>query len=117
MSCNGAHIRLEVAAAGANGMRNACTQIMDLSRHGLGSSPRSANDANGPAANAIRKPQPDTVYDRRPTIGSHDQESFFARSFLQSNFIFEQDVVAVEKNVFIEIKRFTRHTRRVATRN
>src|SRR5258706_11003682 len=92
-------------------------QLVDVSRHRLRPGPRSAYQADRSAADTVGKSQPDSVYDRSTAVRPHDKQTFFARRLLQRNFIFKRDVIAVKKNVLIEIKSFARDVCSIAARH
>ena len=84
---------------------------------GRDDSHRLAAFARGLAAHAIGEPEAHAVHDRGAAIRPHDEQAAFARRVLQSHFVVEADVVAVQEDVFAEIQRLACHAGRVPPRH
>ena len=90
---------MEVTAAGADGVRDAATESMHEGRHFLDAGSRGADHADGPATNAVREAEADTVDDRRPALRPHDEQAAPARPALERSLVVQRDAIAEEKHV------------------
>src|SRR6185295_6007952 len=90
---------VEVAAPGADRVRDSATEPMDQGCQLLNARPRGADHADGAAANPVGEAQTDPVDDRRPAFGSHDQEPTISRAALEGDLVVDRDAVTEEKHV------------------
>src|SRR4029453_16857815 len=70
---------MEVATAGADGVRDAAAESMHEARHFLDAGSGGADHADGSAANAVREAEADAVDDGRSALRAHDEEAAPAR--------------------------------------
>src|SRR5687767_11503237 len=88
-----------------------------MSGYSLEPGSRSADQSDRSAPDAVGKSQANPVDDRCATVRSQHEQAFVAGGPLQCNFIFERDIVTIEKNVLVEIQGIAGHSSRISTGN
>ena len=90
---------VHIAAAGADGLRYAATEAVDLRRHFLQAGARSGDDANGAAAHDVGKAQRHAVDDGGAAIGPHHQQALARTDFFDRLLLFDGHVVAEHEHM------------------
>ena len=112
-----ADLLLEVAPAGADHLGEPLTEFVYLNGDFLGSGSRGADHADLPPPDGVGKAQGFAVDDRRTAVRTHHQQAFFDSFLLESQFVFNRDVVREEHHVQPCVKRFVDFRRGIFTRD
>ena len=113
---DGADLCLEVAPAGAKGLRHAAAQVVDFGRDGLEAGAGGAHYADGAAPHPVGKAQAHAIDDGRAAVGAHHEQSLRLGGLLEGHLVIQRDIVAVEKDVLAQVHRLARHAGGVAPR-